>query len=506
MKNLKRFAAALAAVVLAASIAPSVVYATAQLPGEPSLPAAQTDDNAQPTATPSPTATPEPTATPTPTATPAPTPTPVPVSLTSCNIGRVGASGAFEAKLKVLPNESSLALRVYFTGDMPANAAADISGAAFEKQGMTADVQNGYVEIKGLKYTGSGDQVTVAVTSGGKAVAQATFTLTECQALPTPTPQPTAEPTPGSTPVPTAEPTPEPIVTPEPDPMAASLIIKSTSIGTESVNAGEEFTLKLTVYATTSGNRNAEDVVVSVTPGEGVTVARGSSSTYVGAMAPGSSQTVSFPMKALDSFTGGVSTIAVSVTGSGAGSNTNVSVPVVQPDRFEITAVECPEILMAGEEDVLSVIFVNKGRNPVNNLTVSLSGSNLTNPSQSEYVGNLAGGTQNSVDIDIAGMEAGPLTAMITVQYEGNSGDVVTLSQEVSCTIEEAYMDPGMWEDPGMFEEPVMTEPESTGLPLWAKILIGVAAAAIVVAVVIVVHKKRKAKKLALEADDDEDF
>ena len=96
------------------------------------------------------------------------------------------------------------------------------------------------------------------------------------------------------------------------------------------------------------------------------------------------------------------------------------------------------------------------------------------------------------------------MTGTITVQYEGNDGQTVTLTQDVSCTIEEAYYeDPDMWEDPGS-DVPTDVEPESTGLPLIAKILIGVGAAAAVVAVVVVV-RKRKAKKAALEAEN-EDF
>lgn len=483
MKRVKRLAAALAAAALLASITPAAVFATGAESAAPSGSAAASSTVTEATPTPTVEPTAEPTATPTPTPTPTvkPTATPAPMKLTSCNIGTITEEG-FAATTSVQPNQSGLTLRVYYSGDKAANKAS-VKGDSFINQNAATDFNETarYVDIVGLKYTGKGNTVIVTVGS-----VSATFTLTECEPIVAATPTPT----------------PEPIATPEPDPQAASLIIKSSSIGTESVNAGEEFTLKLTIYATTSGNRNAEDVVVSVAPGEGVTVASGSSSTYIGAMAPGASQTVSFPMKALDSFTGGISTIAVSVTGSGAGSTTNVSVPVVQPDRFEISRIECPEILTAGEEDVCSVVFVNKGRNPVNNLTVSLAGTNMATTSQSEYVGNLAGGTESSVDFDISGVEAGELKATITVQYEGSDGEVVNLTQEVSCVIEEAYVDtwvdPGFVEDPGMYEEP-----EPAGLPLWAKILIGVAVVTVVVAAV-VIAKKRKARKAALEADDED--
>lgn len=409
-------------------------------------------------------------------------------SFYSYNIGQ-GEGGGFTASGTVALDTSDLTIRVYYRGTAPSEDKRlyDLSfiGGNFQDQSTRVQSYKGenYIDIIGVKYVGPGNDwpFTLCGVSGN-------FIIRECT-LPA-----------------------ESDVTGNPDNPtgsgSAGLVIKSSSIGKTSVNAGEEFTLSLTIYATTSGKKKVNDVVVSVSAaGEstGVTVASGSSSQYIGSMDPGTSQTVSFPMKALESFTGGVSTITVSVTGNGAeGASTNVSVPIVQPDRFEISRVECPEILMVGEEDVLSVVFVNKGRNAVNNLTVSLTGTNLANPNQSEYVGNLAGGTENSVDFDISGTAAGPMTGTVTVQYEGNDGQTVTLTQEVGCTIEEAYVDdPGMWDDPGMLE-PVDTEPQSAGLPLFAKILIGVAVVAAVVVAVVVV-RKRKAKKAALEAED-EDF
>lgn len=408
-------------------------------------------------------------------------------SFYSYNIGQ-GAGSGFAASGTVALDTSGLTIRAYYRGTTPGEDKLlhDLSfiGGNFQDQNIQVRSykDQNYVDIVGVKYVGPGNDLPFTLCG-----VSSSFIIREC-VLPTDPEDPADPENPSAS-------------------GSAGLVIKSSSIGKASVNAGEEFTLSLTIYATTSGKKDVSDVVVSVSAaGEstGVTVASGSSSQYIGNMAPGTSQTVSFPMKALESFTGGVSTITVSVTGNGAeGASTNVSVPIVQPDRFEISRVECPEILMVGEEDVLSVVFVNKGRNAVNNLTVSLAGTNLANPNQSEYVGNLAGGTENSVDFDVSGTEAGQMTGTVTVQYEGNDGQTVTLTQEVSCTIEEAYVPDDMWDDPGMVE-PTDTEPVSTGMPLFAKILIGVAAAAAVIAVVVVV-RKRKAKKAALEAED-EDF
>lgn len=282
--------------------------------------------------------------------------------------------------------------------------------------------------------------------------------------------------------------------TPEPEKIVPSLIIRSSSIGKESINAGDEFKLSLTIYSTTNGNTKTEDVVVSIQPGEGITVASGSSSTYVGSMSPGASKTVSFPMKVLESFTGNVSSINVSVSGSGNGSSTTIAVPVVQADRFEFTRIEHPEILTAGEEDVVSAIFVNKGKNSVNNVTVELLAKNSSYSSLSEYVGNLPAGTENSVDFDVLPSEPGVLSGVIKITYEDGNGKTVEKTQDFSIQVEEAYS----WEEiyPG-FDDPeyndwVDVEPEDEKSPILAISVAGIASVAIIGGAILIISRRRK--------------
>lgn len=290
---------------------------------------------------------------------------------------------------------------------------------------------------------------------------------------------------------------------------APGLIVKSSSIGSDVVNAGEEFTLSLTVYATSSGKKNVNDVVVSVAPAEGLVISSGSSTYYVGTMKPGQSKTVSFPMRALPDFTGGVSTVAVTVSGSeSTGTPTTVSVPVRQPDRFEVSRVEVPDIMMVGEENVATVYFVNKGKNPVNNVTVQLAGTNMQQSTQSQYVGNVAAGTEDSADLDLSPVEGGNIEGTITITYEAPSGETVTLTEEISVPVENMSDPMGGMEDPGMMdpEFPVDGEPTGNGgLAPWQIALIVVVAAGAVAAVVVVL-RKRAAKKKAAQEESDEDF
>lgn len=62
-------------------------------------------------------------------------------------------------------------------------------------------------------------------------------------------------------------------------------MIRASSYGNEAVVAGTPFTLTLTLYAT-GGQENLNDVVISLTLPDGITMTSGSLSSYLGTMAP----------------------------------------------------------------------------------------------------------------------------------------------------------------------------------------------------------------------------
>lgn len=307
-------------------------------------------------------------------------------------------------------------------------------------------------------------------------------------------------------PEPTATPEPTPTPTPEPNLRTSGLIVRSTSIGGTTVEAGDDFTLSLEIYATASGTENLCDVLVAINPADGVTLASGSSTQYIGTMAPGASANVTFPMHAQNSFTGGTSTVSVSLSASGEKSGspaqatgTNVTVPVIQPERFEISKLEVPDPITAGEENFCTITFVNKGKNAINNLTLTMTGSNLQEAEQSEYVGNLAAGTEKSVDFNLCALEPGQVGGVIALEYEDSTGQQVLMTQNFGTNVEEAYSWDA-WEDPGMVDP--MPEEEKPGLPwwAWAAIVIGVMGVGTGAFVFV---KKRRAKAAAEALDED---
>lgn len=294
------------------------------------------------------------------------------------------------------------------------------------------------------------------------------------------------------------------------DPRTPNLVIRESNYGTEAIVAGTPFTLNLTVYATT-GDESLSDVIVALTLPDGITLTGGSLSTYVGSMAPQSTRQVSFSVMPSSGFTGGVANIGVALSGTGSetsaaatGAGTTISVPVGQPDRFELGELTI-EPMMVGSGGSVALTFVNKGKNTISNLEASLSGANLGAESTLQYIGNLQPGTEGSVDFDLNPETGGEVSGTITLTYESADGQIKTLTKDFSTTAEEMPMYDDSMLDPGM--DPDMMEPESTGLPVWAYVLIAAGAAAAVIVVVVVVRKRRKAKKLAeLEDDGDEDL
>lgn len=304
-----------------------------------------------------------------------------------------------------------------------------------------------------------------------------------------------------------AEPTPSPTPGPTAEPDLPKVMVKDFSFGGTSVEAGKEFTLDLTLF-TTSGNTNLEDVMVGLNFGEAknVSLASGSMNTYVGTLAPGATKHITYKIITDATIEPGAIGITVQLTSKNGEPNSSpISIPVTQPDRFEITGIEAPETIMLGEEGYLSVTFVNKGKSPVNNLSAEIQGTNLANPGQSQFLGNIAAGTENSVDFNVMASAEGTINGKVLLSYEDAKGEIVTLEKEFSCTVQAMpEMDPGMM-DPGMMD-PTMGDGVESGMPWWGWLLIALGVAAVAAAVVLVVLKKKKAKKLAELEDDDEDI
>ena len=288
---------------------------------------------------------------------------------------------------------------------------------------------------------------------------------------------------------------------------APSIIVRQASYGTETITAGSNFTLSLQLYAT-NGTEGVSDVVASLNLPEGVSTTGGTLSTYVGSMEPRATRDVTFEMQSTAGFTAGVANITVNIVGAGATSgsavngSTVISVPISQPDRFELGQLQLNDSIYLGDTQTVTLNFVNKGRDVVSNIEASISGENLGAELTQQYIGNLNAGSENSVDFDLVPSATGPVSGTITLNYEAQDGTLKSVSKDFSFNVMEMpAIDDTMMTDPGMME------PTQPGFPVWGIVLIVVAVIVAVVVVVLVIRRKRKkAAALASLEEEDEDL
>ena len=288
-----------------------------------------------------------------------------------------------------------------------------------------------------------------------------------------------------------------------------TIVPTGISASTTDVYAGESFSISGTMKNPSAGE-TVENVTATLTGSEKLKLANGSNTVFLGNVAPGASLTATFALIADNNAEPGSYQATITYSGTWNGEAVTcmqeVAVNVTQKERFEISRIEPPEVLYAGEEQTLTLYYVNKGKGIIYNLSAEIKGD-MANPGQSQYIGNVNAGTENSVDFAILGNEAGTITGTVVLSYEDNKGNVKTLEKEFSCQVQEMpAMDPGMM-DPGMMD-PGMVDPgamDEGGVPVWVWLLVGLGVVAVGAVVAVIIVKKRKAKKLALE-DEDEDI
>jgi hypothetical protein len=293
-------------------------------------------------------------------------------------------------------------------------------------------------------------------------------------------------------------------------------VLKDARYGDGSIYAGQAFVLSASILAT-NGVSAVENVSVSFAPPEQLTLSDGSSVVYVGTMAPGASAPVSLTLLPNANITEGSYTVSIKVngvnqkTGEAVTADMTVSIPILQPERFEIFNTKLPTDLTAGMDDGMgfgSITLVNRGKGAVSNVSVEVIGNGLSTDEGRQYIGNVNGGEQKTADFNIQAAEPGSVDALVVVSYENVRGEQKTLEQAFQVNVMEG-MDPGMV-DPGMIDpgmDPGMEGEGAGGIKPWMWIVIGAAAAA---AVSIVLLRRRKKRLAAAEAaldytDDDED-
>ena len=282
-----------------------------------------------------------------------------------------------------------------------------------------------------------------------------------------------------------------------------NIIITNFTYGDGSVAVGSTFNLGFTFQ--NMGKVAVSNMVVTVDGGENFAISGGTNTFYYDALNAGAALTQTVPMQTLASAKNGAQGIDISfkyeyVDGAARSSNTSdikISVPVSQPDRFELNDPVVPNIVNAGEETTITMDYVNKGKGDVSNVEASVEGDGITATQAKQYVGNVASGASGSIGFAFTADAAGEYDAKLKVTYEDADGQQQTKESPVKITVSEAPApaDPGMDVDPQ----------ENQGIPTWVWIVVAVAVVAVIaIAVVVVVRRRKKAKKAA--EDDDWDW
>ena len=249
------------------------------------------------------------------------------------------------------------------------------------------------------------------------------------------------------------------------------VIISSYSYGKGDLVAGETRNITMT-FRNTSKTMAVENMMVTMTLPDAMMLTSSSNSFYIESLAAEGTitKTVNVTVKPTAAAQSHSMTVDFTYDYLDNGVRRNakttetISMPVLQVDRFTVTGIDLPQQIFIGEENNLSVNFVNKSRTDIYNLSAKLNCEGLSNNGEEQYLGNLASGTTSSADF-----------------YEDVWGP------------SNPSVDPGM--DPGT--DPGMEEP--AGFP-WFWVIGGVV---VVAAGVFVYLKLRKNKKESVDEDED---
>ena len=268
-----------------------------------------------------------------------------------------------------------------------------------------------------------------------------------------------------------------------------NLIISGFHYGGSSVAAGSEFGLSFQ-FVNTSSKLPVENVVVTLEGGEGFTINGGTNTFYFEKIKEGGSKSVSVPMKVQADVKNGAKPVNISFKYEyvdhnkrmPVNSQMQITVPVYQPDRFEITHPSVPVMVYTGEETSITMNYVNKSKSDILNVEAVLEG-NVETYTPVQNLGNMEPGKSGTVAFAVTAWEAGTAEFTIKFTYEDGNGTVKTREFPVTMTVEEMMMD-----DPGMYEP--MPEPEPEPQTNWK--LIGAIAAAAVLILIVLIRKKKK--------------
>lgn len=277
------------------------------------------------------------------------------------------------------------------------------------------------------------------------------------------------------------------------------VILSKYNYGGSSVAAGSGTNLSFS-FTNTSKKLAIENVMVTVTGGSDLMLNGSTNTFYFDSVAAGGSKSVTVPMKAAQLISASAQNVQIAVTyeyvdqnARKSGSATlSLSVPLYQPDRFELSEPKTSYTGYVGEETSLTIDYVNKGKSAISNVDATISGD-IDSPTPYQRVGTIDGGKNGTIAFAVTPQLEGENQVKIVITYEDSNGN--TKERVFEATVEAMAYEPA---DPGM-DDPGMIDPEPTSTFPWKYVIIAVVAALIVLLIVLRIRKK-KAKQKAEQA------
>ena len=276
------------------------------------------------------------------------------------------------------------------------------------------------------------------------------------------------------------------------------VILSKYNYGGSSVAAGSSTNLSFS-FTNTSKTIKIENVMVTVTGGQDLMLNGSTNTFYFESVAASGSKTVTVPMKAAQLISASAQDVKIDVTYEYVDQNArksgnatlSLSVPLYQPDRFEMSEPTSSYTGYVGEETSLTIDYVNKGKSAINNVEATISGD-IDSPTPYQRVGTIDGGKNGTIAFAVTPQLEGENQVKIVITYEDSNGN--TKERVFEATVEAMAYEPVDPVDP---DGPVDPEPTST-FP-WKYVIIALVVIAII-ALIVLRARKKKAKQKAEQA------
>ena len=277
------------------------------------------------------------------------------------------------------------------------------------------------------------------------------------------------------------------------------VILSKYNYGGSSVAAGSSTNLSFS-FTNTSKTIKIENVMVTVTGGQDLMLNGSTNTFYFESVAASGSKTVTVPMKAAQLISASAQDVKIDVTYEYVDQNArksgnatlSLSVPLYQPDRFEMSEPTSSYTGYVGEETSLTIDYVNKGKSAINNVEATISGD-IDTPTPYQRVGTIDGGKNGTIAFAVTPQLEGENQVKIVITYEDSNGN--TKERVFEATVEAMAYEPA---DPGM-DDPGMIDPEPTSTFPWKYVIIALVVIAVIALIVLRIRKK-KAKQKAEQA------